>query len=163
VLIELGAVELVLANIVGWVTVSFVAGYVQARRTASAFAPGLLGRIRAWERHGRWYHDVLRVHRWKDRLPEAGTWFGGLSKKHLPSPDQGGLARFAQECLRAERTHGWTMAGWFLFWIWNPVVGIVANALFALAANLPCLVAARSNRARVEYALSRRALRAGSG
>lgn len=161
-LIELGAPALVLANVAGWVAISVVAGYVQARRPPASLVPGPLGRIRRWERHGRWYHDVLFVHRWKDRLPEAGTWFGGLSKKHLPAAGDGGLERFAQECLRAERTHGWVMACWPLFAIWNPLAGIVANGIFALAANAPCLVVARSNRARVEHLLARRELRAGT-
>lgn len=155
-LVELHPLLLIAANVVAWLGWSFAVGAWQSRRPAAVFVPGCLGRIRAWERHGRWYRRV-GVHRWKDRLPEAGTWFGGLSKRHLPPADDGGLGRFAQECLRAERTHAWIMAALPAFLLWNPWAGMAINLVYALAANLPCLVAARYNRARIEPYLARHA------
>jgi glycosyl-4,4'-diaponeurosporenoate acyltransferase len=155
---------LVVLNIALWVVWSTASGWLQARRPPEAFVPGPLGRIRGFERAGRSYRRVLRVHRWKDRLPEAGTVFGGLSKRHLPRAAEGGLERFAQECLRAERTHGWVIAAVPVTVIWNPVAGVIGNAVYALAANLPCLVVVRANRARVEHILStRRSRSSGTG
>ncbi len=47
-----------------------------------------------------------RIRRWKDRLPEAGALFaGGISKRHVPAADQGGLERFVVETRRAELGH----------------------------------------------------------
>jgi glycosyl-4,4'-diaponeurosporenoate acyltransferase len=155
--VELHWSLIVALNAVVWVAWSFAVGYRQARRPAAELTPGALGRIRTWENHGRWYRDRLRVHRWKDRLPEAGDWFGGLSKRRLPDAERGGLARFAQECLRAERTHVGIMAITPAFWLWNPPVAFAANVVFALVANLPCLIVGRYNRARVERVLERQA------
>jgi glycosyl-4,4'-diaponeurosporenoate acyltransferase len=43
-----------------------------------------------------------------------------------------------------------------LFALWNPPVIFVGNVFFAIVANLPCLIVARFNRARVMNLLSRK-------
>lgn len=154
-LVELSPLLLIASNVVAWLGWSFAVGGWQSRRPAEDFVPGRFGRIRRWERHGRAWRR-LGVHRWKDRLPEAGTWFGGLSKRSLPGRGEGGLARFAQECLRAERTHAWIIAALPVFLLWNPWAGMAINLVYAVAANVPCLLAARYNRARLERYLASR-------
>ena len=80
-----------------------------------------LFRARRFERDGRFYRDTLHIHRWKDALPEAGALFpGGMSKRHLPPADRGGLERFAVETRRAELGHWLAAAGGPLFALWNP-------------------------------------------
>lgn len=140
----------VLLNAVMWVVWSAVVGWRQASRPWSLLTPGRLGRVRPWEDDGRWYQRRLRVRRWKAWLPEAGTWFGGVSKRQRPSVRDGGWPRLAAECLRAERTHGWIMAATPLFVMWNPLGLFLANVVFALVANLPCWIVARSTRARLQ-------------
>ena len=64
---------------------------------------GFVLRPRGFERDGRFYRRRLRIHRWKDRLPEAGALFtGGVSKRQLPSADVAGLELFVRETRRAE-------------------------------------------------------------
>ena len=142
-----------------WALWSLVVGWVQSRRPWTSLRPGRLARIRAGERGGSWYVRRLHLKRWKRLLPEAGTWFGGLSKRRMPTRPEGGRDRFPAECLRAERTHGWILAITPLFVIWNPLGLFLANLVFAAFANLPCLVVARSNRARLEAVASRRRAR----
>ena len=140
----------VLADAVVWVLWSAAVGWWQAQHPWHHLQPGRLGRIRSWEADGRWYERRLGVRRWKRWLPEAGTWFGGLSKRHRPSPADGGWQRLAAECLRAERTHGWIVVIIPWFAVWNPAGLFAANVLFAVVANVPCWVVARCTRARVE-------------
>jgi len=133
-----------------WLTAGVVVGRYQARRPLGALErPGPFTRLTRREISGTPYRRWMKVDAWKDRLPDAGTWFGGLSKRHLPEVQAGGWARFAAESLRAERTH-WAMFGVlpFLVW-WNPPGIFLANVVFALAANVPCMIVARHNRARV--------------
>ena len=92
---------------------------------------------------------ALRVKSWKRWLPEAGRAFGGRSKRHLPPGAEGGLPRFLGECRRAERTHWLILAATPVFALWNPPGLFVAMVVFALAANGPCLVVLRYNRARL--------------
>ena len=141
----------VATDAVVWGVWCVLAGWYQARRPLDAFRrAGPVTRLRRFERDGGWYERWFRVRAWKDHLPEAGTWFGGVSKSHLPPGDRRtSLERFAAESLRAERTH-WTVAALTpLFAIWNPFWFFLANVGFALAINAPCIVVARFNRARI--------------
>ena len=140
----------VLLDAVAWVVWSAVVGWWHARRPWAAIIPGGFERIRGWELDGRWYERRLRVRRWKRWLPEAGTWFGGVSKRRRPTDTMGGWHRLAAECLRAERTHVGIVALTPLFVVWNPFGLFVANLVFALVANVPCWVVARSTRGRVQ-------------
>jgi glycosyl-4,4'-diaponeurosporenoate acyltransferase len=42
-----------------------------------------------------------------------------------------------------------------LFALWNPLGIFLGNVLFAIAANLPCLIVARFNRARIMELIAR--------
>jgi glycosyl-4,4'-diaponeurosporenoate acyltransferase len=126
-----------------------------------------LFRERAFEGGGSLYRDVMHINRWKDRLPEAGALLpGGLSKRALPSADEGGLPRFVAETRRAELGHWMAAAGGPLFALWNPPPIAAVMVLYGLAVNLPFIVIQRYNRIRVCRVLrsrtSRRSLRARS-
>jgi len=137
-------------DVVVWLAAGVVVGRYQARRPLEALAePGPLTRLTKWELDGSPFRRWVKVDAWKDRLPDAGTWFGGLSKKRLPPGGEGGWQRFAAESLRAERTHWAMFAVLPLLAAWNPPELFVANVVFAVVANVPCMIIARHNRARV--------------
>lgn len=143
-------------DVVAWIALGVIVGGYQARRTpAQLMRLGPFTAMSPREYGGGWYRRTLRIDAWKDRLPDAGTWFGGLSKRQLPSPNDGGWRRFAAECLRAERTHLAMIAALPLFALWNPLGIFLGNVLFAIAANLPCLIVARFNRARIMKLIAR--------
>jgi glycosyl-4,4'-diaponeurosporenoate acyltransferase len=135
-----------------WATWSAVVGRWHARLPEHRLTrDGPVLRLRAGETPAR-YERLLRVKRWKDRLPEAGTWFGGTTKRRLPRATGGHparLASFAVECRRAERTHWCIVAATPAFAVWNPVGLFLAMVAFAMVANGPCIVALRYNRARL--------------
>jgi glycosyl-4,4'-diaponeurosporenoate acyltransferase len=135
----------VVANACAWAAIQLglvaAANQIQAQRF----------RIRAgnWERRGRIYHS-LGVRVWKDKLPDGGAWFsGGYSKRHLRGRSRAELDRFAREARRGELVHWCAIGALPLFALWNTRGGLLVNALYACAANLPCIIAQRYNRARI--------------
>jgi hypothetical protein len=139
-----------------WLVWSAAVGWRQSRRAVADLQPRGLERIRPWERNGHWYVQHVGIRRWKGWLPEAGTWFGGVSKGRRPPTEQGGWGRLAAECLRAERTHVGIAAATPVFVVWNPAGLFVANVMFAVIVNAPCYVVSRSARARAEAVDRRR-------
>src|SRR5690606_37134695 len=114
-------------------------------------------RLRRFETGGRWYRDRLRIHCWKDRLPEAGALFaGGMSKRQLPAYDTAGLELFARETRRAELAHWWAMGCAPLFVLWNPPLAAALLLAYGVLVNLPFIVIQRYNRARIVALLARR-------
>jgi glycosyl-4,4'-diaponeurosporenoate acyltransferase len=145
----------------GW---SVAVGWWAARRPLERLTgEGWLLRLRPWEAGGNWYERHLRVRRWKDWLPEAGTWFGGLSKRRLPERSKGGLARFRAECVRAELTHWLAMAALPVFFVWSPWWLASCLLVGGLVVNGPCVVVPRWNRARIDGRRRERARPAGAG
>jgi glycosyl-4,4'-diaponeurosporenoate acyltransferase len=143
-------------DVVVWVVWGIGVGWWMAHRPVESLTGrGWLLRLRPFEQGGRWYERRCRVSAWKDRLPEAGTWFGGLSKAHLPPAAAGGLARYRAECVRAETTHWLALLPLVLFAIWTPWRLLVVLVVGGLACNLPCIVAPRYNRARIDAVLAR--------
>lgn len=103
-----------------------------------------------WEKKGVIYENWFRVRRWKDLLPDGAAWFeGGVAKKHLSGRDPATLAAFARETRRGELCHWTVIAMTPLFFLWNPWWADVVMVAYALAANLPCVIAQRYNRARI--------------
>lgn len=144
-------------NVAAWVVVHVALGYAAHRLPVARFAgDGWLYRSRRFEDGGRFYARALRIERWKDRLPEAGAFFGGgFSKRRLGRPDPARLRRFVAETRRAELAHWLMLAAGPLFFAWNPPAVGAANLAYAVAANLPCIAAQRYNRARLLRVLAR--------
>lgn len=142
--------QVVLLDVVVWGTWSAFVGFWAHKRPVTAFARDTwLYRPRAFEHRGRFY-ERLGIRRWKDRLPEAGALFtGGFSKRSVHTRDRAVLERFVVETRRAEWTHWVIMLITPLFAVWNWwwVAGLMA--LYAVAANVPCLAVQRYNRARL--------------
>ncbi|MEY3978380.1 MAG: hypothetical protein RLZZ284_1236 [Actinomycetota bacterium] len=139
-----------------WAICGAVVGVIFARLDwRHMSAPGLFTSLRVFETR-QCYEHALVVRRWKDFLPEAGTWFGGISKRRLPSRADGSLQRFAAESLRAERVH-WTLLLLVpVMLLWNRGWLLVVNVIFGVAINLPCIIVSRYNRLRLMHIAQRR-------
>jgi glycosyl-4,4'-diaponeurosporenoate acyltransferase len=112
---------------------------------------------RIWERKGRFYERVFAIKLWKDRLPDASRIFrGGFAKARLQTAAPEYLERFLRETWRGEVVHWLALLALPVFFVWNPWWGMVVNAVVALLLNLPCILALRYNRARLQRLLARR-------
>jgi len=148
---------IVVLNATAWVVIFVGTGSVAAHLGDQALTRHRrLLRPRRFEHGGRFYEQRLHIATWKDRLPEAGTWSGGHSKRHLPPTEGRGVERFALETRRAELAHWYPLAAIPIFAIWNPPLGVALNAVFAIAFNAPFIVIQRYNRLRAERILLRR-------
>jgi glycosyl-4,4'-diaponeurosporenoate acyltransferase len=149
-LVELPKWAMVVLDVAVWGGWSAVVGYWAHRRPITAFADDSARyRLRAVEANGRLY-ERLGIKRWKDRLPEAGGLFtGGFSKRSMRTRDRAVLERFVVETRRAEWTHWTIMSATPVFLVWNWWWVELLMVVYALAANLPCLLVQRYNRARL--------------
>ncbi len=147
-MVELSLGLTILVDVAAWTIVGVGVGYGMHRVSLSRLDHDTwLTRPRAFERQGRAY-ERLGIRRWKDRTPELGGLFaGGVSKRS--SGGRSRLDRFAAETRRAEYTHWLVMAAAPFFALWNPWFLTVAMVVYALVANLPCLMIQRYNRARI--------------
>ncbi len=151
----------VLVDCVVWTIVGLTTGYVAYRwPTARLAHDGRITRLRPFEAGGRWYERRWHIRTWKDRLPEAGSVFGGgFSKRALRSSQSGHLSRFVIETRRAELTHWVVLAVGPLFFLWNPWWLAVVMVVYAVVANVPCIAVQRYNRGRLERVLAHRVRR----
>jgi glycosyl-4,4'-diaponeurosporenoate acyltransferase len=157
-LLELPLWAVAVADVAAWGAWSTAVGWWAWRQPPARFDhDSALTRLRPFEAGGRWYERRLAIRRWKDRMPEAGDLFpGGTSKRSLPGRDRAGLERFAAETRRAELVHWVVPLAAVPMAAWNPPALEAAMVAYAVAANVPCLLIQRYNRARVEAVLSRR-------
>lgn len=148
---------LIAIDVVAWGVFHATTGYAAHRlRPRTLGRHGWLLGLRSFERDGRWYRR-WQVDRWKDLLPEAGDLFaGGVSKRHLTSPDDDGLRAFVLETRRAEVGHWTALACGPLFMLWNPPLASGLLIAYGIVVNLPFIAVQRYNRARVEGLLDRR-------
>ena len=104
-----------------------------------------------WELGGTFYQLLFRVRRWKKHLPDGAAMFkGGFPKKHLqPGQDKGYYVEFMKETCRAEFTHWVVMLTAPLFFLWNEWFIAVFMIPYAVATNVPCIIAQRYNRPRI--------------
>jgi glycosyl-4,4'-diaponeurosporenoate acyltransferase len=150
VIVEVRGRTLIALNALAWAAIHSASGYAAHRLPDR------------WLRHDRgllrpsrfetddFYRRRLRIHRWKDRLPEAGALFpGGVSKRHLAPAGSGGLDRFAVETRRGELAHWMAIVPAPLFAVWNPAPLWAVMVVYACAVNLPCIAVQRYNRLRI--------------
>jgi glycosyl-4,4'-diaponeurosporenoate acyltransferase len=152
--IELPIVWVIVLNVAGWPVIQLGLAWLFTRMPVSWFNPPAPG---DWERDGRFYERVFAIKRWKDRLPDAARWFGGgFAKGTLAGNTRDYLERFRRETWRGELCH-WAALGFApVFWLWNPWWASLIMVSYALAANLPCILAQRYNRLRFQRLLARR-------
>ncbi|MGA8210410.1 MAG: hypothetical protein WB441_17560 [Nocardioidaceae bacterium] len=147
----------IVVDIVAWGIFHAATGYAAHRLPDSRLRrDGWLLRPRRLETAAR-YRRRLRIHRWKDRVPEAGDLFrGGVSKRRLPAYDVAGLELFVRETRRAELGHWWALACGPLFVLWNPPLASGLLFAYGVAVNLPFILIQRYNRSRTQALVERR-------
>ena len=156
-LLDLATLPTILLDIAVWLIIHIGVSYLIIHVPLGSFDAGFwLYKERKWERDGKIYARIFRLKKWKKRLPDGAALFRkGFRKKHLKEVDDVYLGDFIRETCRAEFAH-WVM--FFVspvFFIWNPWhVGIVM-IVYALLANLPCIIIQRYNRIRLRRVYSR--------
>lgn len=147
----------ILVDIAAWGVFHAATGYAAHRLDEDRLARDRwLLRPRRFEAGGHWYRTRLRIHRWKDAVPEAGALFpGGISKRELPSLDLEGLHVFDRESRRAELGHWWAMMCGPVFVLWNPPLASALLIGYGVLVNLPFIAIQRYNRLRVQRSIER--------
>jgi glycosyl-4,4'-diaponeurosporenoate acyltransferase len=139
-----------------WALWSTLVGWWATHLPDEAFdRDGRVTRLRPWEREGRTYARV-GVRRWKGHLPDLGGLVGGR-RKRLPSgrdPDEWRV--LAVETRRAECAHWVILLALPVEALIRSGVVLVPMTAYALVANVPCIVAQRYNRGRLEALLAAR-------
>ena len=138
-----------------WVLFHIGSGFVTHHMPTRLFhRESWLFRTRVFEAEGRLYRRILRIHRWKDLLPEAGATFaGGIAKRSLPAglrANRQHLQRFIAETRRAELTHWLPILLSATFFVWNPPEIAGWMPVYAAATNLPFIFVQRANRPRLQ-------------
>jgi len=115
---------------------------------------------RDFEESGKFWKDQLKVHKWKDKLPDGASLFhAGYKKKELPSNDVATIKIFIKETKRAELTHWLLMVPAPFFFLWNPICIGWAMIFYALLVNVPFILIQRYNRIRLERIRKRKTSR----
>lgn len=135
------------ANLLGWPVIHLAVASVALRLPAHLFAKdSWVTAPRSWEREGRLYRDWLGIRRWKSLLPDGAPWLGGFAKNKIRSLDVSYVRQFLLETRRAELAHWCMFLCLPLFFLWNPPWACLVMSVYALAANMPCILAQRYNR-----------------
>ena len=156
-IIDLPVIPTIIIDFVAWFIFHMAAALITLKMPDKYFASdNWLYKCRKWEKQGRFWHDAFKVKNWKNKLPDGAAILGrGFAKKTLQENDPKFLNQFALESRRAELTHYLAMLPAILFFLWNPVwVGFVM-IIYALIANMPCIIAQRYNRPRLLKAANR--------
>jgi glycosyl-4,4'-diaponeurosporenoate acyltransferase len=152
--IELPLIWVIVLNCAGWPVIQLGLAWLFTRMPESWFDPPALGSVKL----ETWLYDrVFHVKNWKDKLPDAAAWFGGgFAKRELTTTDPAYLRRFIRETWRGELCHWCAFAFLPVFFLWNPWWADGVMAVYAISANLPCILAQRHNRIRLRRVLARK-------
>lgn len=140
----------IILDFVAWFFLHMIIAYAGTLLPVSLFGSGQwLFKTRGWERGGLLYESLFRVDRWKDRLPDGASWFTqGFAKRSLKTTAPEFLERFVKETCRGEFVHWFVILVSPLFFLFNPWYAGWIMIVYALCANLPCIIIQRYNRPR---------------
>ncbi len=156
-LVHLSTFSLIAVNAGGWALIHLGVGFLASRIADDSFDPrDKLFRTRVWERNGEIYQSVFRVRLWKKFLPSGGKIFGLFSLNRFRSSAGNYTRKWIVESCRAELTHWSAMLPALSFLLWNPFEAWLINLIYAICANIPCIISQRYNRPRIQALVGRR-------
>jgi glycosyl-4,4'-diaponeurosporenoate acyltransferase len=141
----------ILLNTGAWLAIHLGVSWFSSRLPPAWFDAGSwLYRTRRWERGGAVYDRVFRIRAWKRHLPDGAALFRtGFRKRRMTGRSPAYCLTFVLETCRAELCHWLVFALVPLFFLWNPWYVAWPMVPYAVAVNLPCIVAQRYNRPRL--------------
>jgi len=146
----------ILVDFAAWFMIHLGVAFALVRFSVNRFNPGSwLFKSRNWERGGEVYPRFFKIRKWKARLPDASPFLRGrgFPKKRLAERSDAYFTAFVHETCRAEATH-WIMVLFApFFFLWNPVWVGFFMIFYALAENIPLIMAQRYNRYRLRRVL----------
>lgn len=148
----------IILNIAGWFILHMLIAFGATVLPRRLFhEKQWLYRIRSWEKDGTIYNRLFKVKKWKGGLPDGAAWFrGGFAKKKLTASEPEYIDLFVKETCRGEFTHWIVIALSPLFFLWNGKIAGAIMIVYALAANLPCIMVQRFNRPQLLRILARK-------
>ena len=150
-IVQLWGAWALLIDFLVWLIVHVAVSVSVTRMATDSFDPeSWLYRQRRWEMSGRAYEKVLKIKSWKHRLPDgAAVSKSGFRKKRLQNSDPTYIRTFILETCRAELTHWLILAFAPFFLLWSDWRIGLAMIVYAVVANVPCIVSQRFNRIRL--------------
>ncbi len=149
-----------------WIVINLSAAYICLYLPDKVFNPrSFFFRSHPFEKDGQIYEDIFKVKRWKQLLPDGGGLWKkrGYKKRHLKDFSDENLERFLIEACRGELTHWLSILSSWIFGLFLPAPSTWAMLVYALIANLPCIIAQRYNRPRFERLLEKTRSRRNTG
>lgn len=95
------------------------------------------------------YTNIFFVPKYKKFLPDGGAWFkSGFAKKKLKEKNVTYYETFLRETRRAEWTHYLQIIPVPIFLLFNPINAFYILIIYALLANMPCVLVQKYNQIR---------------
>lgn len=158
-LIALPVHWIIIIDILAWFIIHMSVAYLTTQVSSGYIhTQSWIYRERDWEKGGKLYEKVFRIRKWKDMLPDGAALFKkGFRKRTMTSVTKEYMQQFIVELCRAELVHWIVILFSLLFFIWNYWwVGIIM-IVYALIANVSCILAQRYNRIRFRRILDKNA------
>ena len=153
--IFLPRVWMIISFFAAWLLIQMGAAFIGNRLPKAFFEKSALFKEFGFESEA-FYKRVFKVHRWKKLLPDgAAISKNGFRKRRMQSMDKAYVAQFILESKRAEAVHWLAILPFWVFGLWSPPIVVPMMFVYALAVNLPCIIAQRYNRPRLERLLER--------
>ncbi|MDN5314117.1 MAG: glycosyl-4,4-diaponeurosporenoate acyltransferase [Clostridiales bacterium] len=155
--VELSIFWTIIIDFIAWFIIHMAAALLALKLPDRYFkSDNWLYKSHNWEKSGQFWQDKFKVRVWKEKLPDGAAILGqGFAKKRLQAAEAAYFEQFILESRRAEFTHYLAMLPAVLFFLWNPPWAGVFIIFYAIAANIPCVIAQRYNRPRFVRAASR--------
>lgn len=150
--IELPMIWIAILNVALWPIIQLGLAWGFTRLPVSSFNPPPAPTYETV----KFYEKSLYIKQWKNLLPDGAAWIGGaFTQRDMKSTDSAYLQRFILETRRGELCHICAFLFVPIFFLWNPWWGNCVILVYALVANLPCIIAQRYNRIRLRKLLVR--------
>ena len=149
-IIHLPDIWIVIIDIILWLIIHLLIAYVGTLLPVKYINTDMwLFKERIWEKGGAIYENIFFIKKWKELLPDGSALFKkGFRKKRFVSLNKDYVSRFIVEVSRAELVHWTVILISPVFFLWNYVWAGYVMIIYAILANLPCILAQRYNRIR---------------